>query len=219
MSVGATTLPWVALLLLVAAAAAAAPVSKLSLHSHRNIGRFGGFNSVQSSARIPQLERIRGGAVVDDSDYDDYDSDVEEEDAEPIVVKTKKLAAATKLATAKKTAQRSAATKAKVSAAMSKSSGAAASSVKAKSAGSWYKRHVPYIVRACLNPFTLVAMTKAYFVSLMDINFLKEEPSQNLRSALEEKARKQPGAGQTKPKRKMKPGQAKTLSDLPQLSA
>mmetsp|Transcript_27009 Transcript_27009/g.55339 ORF Transcript_27009/g.55339 Transcript_27009/m.55339 type:complete len:80 (-) Transcript_27009:470-709(-) len=51
------------------------------------------------------------------------------------------------------------------------------------------------------------------------LNFNEKEPSQNLRSALEEKARKQPGAGQSKPKRKMKPGQAKTLSDLPQLSA
>jgi len=46
----------------------------------------------------------------------------------------------------------------------------------------------------------------------------EKEPSQNLRSALEEKARKQQ-PGPTKPKRKMKPGQAKTLSDLPQLSA
>lgn len=46
----------------------------------------------------------------------------------------------------------------------------------------------------------------------------KKEPAQNLRSALEEKARKQQ-PGQGKPKRKMKPGQAKTISDLPQLSA
>ena len=46
----------------------------------------------------------------------------------------------------------------------------------------------------------------------------QKEPTQNLRSALEEKARKQQ-PGPTKPKRKMKPGQAKTISDLPQLSA
>ena len=46
----------------------------------------------------------------------------------------------------------------------------------------------------------------------------QKEPSQNLRSALEEKARKQQ-PGPTKPKRKMKPGQAKTINDLPQLSA
>lgn len=48
-----------------------------------------------------------------------------------------------------------------------------------------------------------------------------KEQSQTLRSALEDKARKQPSSGSSggRPKRKMKPGQAKTLSDLPQLSA
>jgi hypothetical protein len=46
-----------------------------------------------------------------------------------------------------------------------------------------------------------------------------QEPAQNLRSALEQKARQQPSANNGPPKRKMKPGQAKTLSDLPQLSA
>jgi len=52
---------------------------------------------------------------------------------------------------------------------------------------------------------------------------ISKEQSQTLRSALNEKARKAPSSGgsggSTKPKRKMKPGQAKTLSDLPQLSA
>lgn len=50
----------------------------------------------------------------------------------------------------------------------------------------------------------------------------KKEQSQTLRSALEEKARRQqqPAAGgPPKPKRKMRRGQAKTISDLPQLSA
>ena len=48
-----------------------------------------------------------------------------------------------------------------------------------------------------------------------------QESSQNLRSALAEKAKKGggPTGGRTKPKRALKPGQAKTLSDLPQLSA
>lgn len=36
---------------------------------------------------------------------------------------------------------------------------------------------------------------------------------------MEEKAKKTGGAGGRKGKRQMKPGQAKTLSDLPQLSA
>ena len=47
----------------------------------------------------------------------------------------------------------------------------------------------------------------------------QQEPAQNLRSALEQKARQQPSPSSGPPKRKMKPGQAKTLSDLPQLSA
>ena len=51
----------------------------------------------------------------------------------------------------------------------------------------------------------------------------EKEQSQTLRSALEDKARKQPSGGTGrntgKAKRKMKPGQSKSLSDLPQLSA
>ena len=45
------------------------------------------------------------------------------------------------------------------------------------------------------------------------------DSSAGLRSALEQKARQ--GGNKPKPRgqRKMKPGQAKTLSDLPQLSA
>lgn len=130
----------------------------------------------------------------------------------------KKLAASTKAVAQKKKA---AAIKSKVKVVMASSSSTKAVSVPKKSSkGSVYKRYVPYIIRACLNPLTLFAMTKAYFVSLCDINYLKEEQSQTLRSALEEKARKQqPSSGPTRPKRKMKPGQAKTLSDLPQLSA
>lgn len=69
-----------------------------------------------------------------------------------------------------------------------------------------------------------MAMTKAYFASLFDISYLEKKapPAQQLRSALEDKAKKQGGLGGGTPKkgkRAMKPGQAKTLSDLPQLSA
>ncbi|KAL9179052.1 hypothetical protein ACHAXT_000094 [Thalassiosira profunda] len=170
------------------------------------------------------LFELRGGASADDSDYDseydsEYDSDdEEEEEEEPIVATAKKLASSTKSATHKRTA---AAAKAKVKVAMASSGGAPVKAAKRGDGRSLYQRCVPYIVRACLNPFTLAAMTKAYFVSLCDVNYLKEEQSQTLRSALEQKARNQPppSSGSTKPKRKMKPGQAKTLSDLPQLSA
>merc|ERR1719444_147546 len=80
---------------------------------------------------------------------------------------------------------------------------------------------LPYVVRAFLNPFTVASMTKHYFASLFNVNYLEEnvDSSAGLRSALEQKARQ--GGNKPKPRgqRKMKPGQAKTLSDLPQLSA
>jgi len=79
---------------------------------------------------------------------------------------------------------------------------------------------MPYILRALLNPFTVMSMTKSYFASLFNIDYMKEEdPSQNLRSALSAKARKGGNSSRPKPKRTFKPGQAKTLHDLPQLSA
>jgi len=81
-----------------------------------------------------------------------------------------------------------------------------------------FLKGVPYIIRASLNPITFLAMTKAYFKSLFDFNYLKKDESQNLRSAMEEKAKRGPIEARKK-KRQFKPGQAKTLSDLPQLSA
>jgi hypothetical protein len=36
------------------------------------------------------------------------------------------------------------------------------------------KFHVPYIVRACLNPLTVFAMTKAFWASLFNLDYLKE---------------------------------------------
>ena len=52
----------------------------------------------------------------------------------------------------------------------------------------------------------------------------EQDTTQTLRSALQEKAKKQAGQSGGRAKkpgrgRKMKPGQAKTLSDLPQLNA
>jgi hypothetical protein len=144
---------------------------------------FGKINRIPSSvASIPtsssRLQKkvlmFRGGDSdeYDDDEYDsEYDSDEEEED-EPIVTTAKKLATSTKSATQKKAAVKTAAMKSKVSVAMASTSSSKAT-VATKKRGI-YKRFVPYIVRACLNPFTLVAMTKAYFVSLMDINYLKE---------------------------------------------
>merc|ERR1712232_778593 len=141
---------------------------------------------------IRHITQFRGGAIDSDEEYDSDD------EAEPIVVKAKKLASSTKNKVQK---AKGAAAKAKVSVAM------ASSSSGGDGLGGLYRQYVPYIIRACLNPFTLLSMTKGYFISLFDINYLKEEPSQNLRSALEAKA-KQGGGSKPKPKRKMRPGQA-----------
>lgn len=107
---------------------------------------------------------IRGGS---DSEYDESEYDTDEEE-EPIIQKTKVLASSTKskLATAKKAAAKSAAAKAMASSKPVKTSGGSVTQL--------YRRMVPHIVRCVLNPFTFVRMTRAYFASLMDINYMKE---------------------------------------------
>lgn len=82
------------------------------------------------------------------------------------------------------------------------------------------KLRIPYIIRVCFHPITVISMTRAYFSSLFNISYLEQEKSQGLRSALEAKAKRDaPSGGNKRGKRAMRPGQAKTLSDLPQLSA
>lgn len=176
----------------------------------------------------------RGGAKGDSDEYDseEYDEYEEEDDEKEA------LAAAAKAKASKKKAK----AKAKA-AALSKSAVSSAAKAKAKKSAEVKESvnvslapktsgggksilqilRVPYIVRACLNPLTLIAMTKAYFASLCNIGYLEEDSSQTLRSALEDKAKKQQAGGKPsggkRGKRTMRPGQAKTLSDLPQLSA
>ena len=122
---------------------------------------------------IHKILQVRGGGN-DDDEYDsEYDSE-EEVEEEPIVTKTKRLSSSTKQ---KVQRAKSAQVKSKVKVAMmsSSSSSAKSSALAGKQNNrSLYKRFVPYIIRACINPFTLLAMTKSYFVSLCDINYLKE---------------------------------------------
>jgi hypothetical protein len=190
-----STLPWVSLLLIAcmavsAVAAATAPYGQL----------FGQINRIPASSIPPssrlqkQLHLFRGGAASDEYDADEYDSEYdsdEEEEVEPIVTNAKTLATSTKSATQKKalkqTAVKTAALKSKVSVAMASSSSTSSKAVTKKKGV--YKRFVPYIVRACLNPFTLVAMTKAYFVSLFDINYLKEVSEKNIPSCVKTSTR------------------------------
>jgi len=159
---------------------------------------------------------VRGGAkrVYDeedeyDSDVDEYDSETEEEEEQRVA----KLSKSARKAATKVKTKKAAVTEKAVSASLSQSK------PKKQKTSLLKALHVPYIIRACLNPFTFLAMTKAYFASLFNIDYLVEDSSQTLRSALEDKAKKSGSAGGKKRKRQFKPGQAKTLSDLPQLSA
>ena len=179
-----STLPWVSILLIACMAVSSSVVAAVAPNGGQ---LFGQINRIPASSIPPpssQLQQqflvFRGGAASDEYDSDEYDSeyDSDEEEEEPIVTKAKKLATSTKSATQKKalkqTAVKTAALKSKVSVAMASSSSSSKPVAKKKGV---YKRFVPYIVRACLNPFTLVAMTKAFFVSLMDINYLNKEVS------------------------------------------
>lgn len=149
------------------------------------------------------MNRVRGGSAAIDVDIESSDveeTDDEEEEAHSLAKATKK--AATK--------------------AVKKSVAAAIKSPQKKSSsfsiGKFFK--LPYIVKACLNPVVFFQMTAGYWKSLYNINYMTEkvaDSSQDLRTALEQKAR-YGGGGTKKGRRKMKPGQAKTLSDLPALN-
>lgn len=144
------------------------------------------------------------------------DEDEEEEEEEEDNAAGAKLAAAT-IASAAKTKSKAAAEKmASIKTEVNKK--LASSSKITKKKNKSFLLRIPYILRACLNPITLLSMTKAYWASLVNLDYLKKaDSSQDLRSALEEKAKKG-GSGPAKGRRKMKRGQAKTLSDLPQLN-
>lgn len=162
---------------------------------------------------------LRGGSTVGEKEEIEFESsdeeleeesdeeEEEEEELDPTLAKSAQAKAASV-----KTKMAKEAVKAAVSASV-------APKKKKKSSSSLLSfLHLPYIIKACMNPFTLMKMTRAYFASLVQLDYLKEteDSSQNLRSALEEKAKK--GGGSTRGKRKFKPGQAKTLSDLPVLN-
>jgi len=156
------------------------------------------------------MNRIRGGSMEIDVELESSDEETDIDDDEE---KTTALATATK-----KSASKSA--KKSVAAAM-KSSKKKSSFLGSFKLGRFFK--LPYIVKATLNPVVFFQMTAGYWKSLYNVNYLTENAassSEDLRSALEQKAR-QGGTVKksSRGKRKMKPGQAKTLSDLPQLSA
>jgi hypothetical protein len=175
-----------------------------------------------SRTSLQQILKRRGGAsTAIDLDLDDEDEQYDESEGEDEVFEDEydmseeeeedlKLAQSAVRATVKQVAKEATATKKAVSSKLL---------AKKPKKASLMKRYVPYIVRACMSPATLLTMVKAYWASLLNLDYLKADSSQDLRSALEEKAKKSGSAGGgRKGKRAMKPGQAKTLSDLPQLS-
>eukprot|EP00555_Chaetoceros_dichaeta_P009574 CAMPEP_0198273598 /NCGR_PEP_ID=MMETSP1447-20131203/57365_1 /TAXON_ID=420782 /ORGANISM="Chaetoceros dichaeta, Strain CCMP1751" /LENGTH=169 /DNA_ID=CAMNT_0043967349 /DNA_START=263 /DNA_END=772 /DNA_ORIENTATION=+ len=161
----------------------------------------------------------RGGAIdLDDDEYDvDEEYDVEEYDSDVEEDVESSLAAAAVAAVAKAKKKKAEEAKRLMSEAIRVSKVATEVKKRKKKKPSLLKK-IPYILRAFVNPFTVLAMTRGYFASLINIDYMQEDSSQNLRSALEEKARKS-GSAKGKRAKKMRPGQAKTLSDLPQLSA
>lgn len=128
-----------------------------------------------------------------DEDLDDEEDEDEEEELDPKLAKATQQKAATIRTKIAKQAVASA-----VKPQKKKSSSSLMSLI-----------HIPYIIKACLNPFTFVKMTKAYWSSLVNLEYLAErtDSSQDLRSALEAKAKK--SGGSSRGKRKFKPGQAK----------
>jgi len=180
----------------------------------------------QTSPSISFL--IRGGATTaadsqedieiessEDEAEDEESEDEEEEEEEGLDAKLVK-SAQTKAATVK-TKIAKAAVKAAIATTVQPKKSSSSSSTK-----SLLKMlHIPYIIRACLNPLTVIKMTRAYFGSLVQLDYLNDnDSSKDLRSALQEKAKSSGGGGGTSPrgKRKFKPGKAKTLSDLPVLN-
>jgi hypothetical protein len=121
---------------------------------------------------------------------------------------------------AKKEASQKAASKKAVSDRLKQDGSSLTTKKKKKGVSSVVFFRVPYIVRASLNPWTVWKMTVAYWASLFNLDYLKPDASsgQNLRSALEEKAKYDGSGGKKKGRRTMKRGQAKTLSDLPRLN-
>jgi len=164
------------------------------------------------------------GKVLEEIERDGGDDKEEEEDEEEEDEKidAKLTASAMKSsykAKAKLQAKKSAKIKEAVSSKLSSSSSSktkktVAAKKKSKSSSSSMFR-VPYIMRALINPFTVFAMTRAFWVSLFNLDYPPKDSSQDLRSSIEEKNR---NSGPRKPKRKMRRGQAKTISDLPQLN-
>lgn len=107
----------------------------------------------------------RGGAIEDsDDEYDldksDFEEEYDSEEEDDVKLSASAVAAARKAKL--KEAKRS---KKTVSNSLKK---------KTEKKRSSPLKKVPYIVKALLNPFTVLAMTKGYFASLFNIDYMKQ---------------------------------------------
>ncbi len=136
-------------------------------------------NTMIQPPTVMALEIPRGGKIIDDdeSEYDtdddeeeesDFDSDEEEED----INITKSLKSSAMKASTKAKKQKVSATKKAVSESLSKKKSKASSTAVKKNKKMLLR--IPYILKALLNPFTVFAMTKGYFASLFNIDYLQE---------------------------------------------
>jgi hypothetical protein len=183
-------------------------VRKPALVAAFSVGRGGATVSVEDETILTTEEEESEDETVAEEEEE------EEKEKEEEIVDTAKLAASTVSAAAKTKSKVEATKKASIKTEVNKK----LISTKKKKNSLMKLLHIPYILKASLNPLTLFAMTKAYWASLFNLDYLKKaDASQDLRSALEEKAKKG-GSSANKGRRKMKRGQAKTLSDLPQLN-
>jgi hypothetical protein len=83
------------------------------------------------------------------------------------------LAASTVKASTKSKTQKAAAAKKAVNTNLLKTS-ATTTKTKKKKSSILKMLHIPYIIGACLNPVTLFKMTKGFWVSLFDLDYLKQ---------------------------------------------
>lgn len=167
----AAALPLLLLILAAMDVEASVSQSRVTLSSHLKVQR-------SKIGRSPFVV-VRGGATVteeeDEIDLDEEDGDEEEDEEEeeedeeldPVMVK-----AAIK-SSYKSKQKKTAAVKAKVSEKLASQAATKTAPIKKKKSGSLWGK-VPYIIRVCLNPFTVIAMTRAYFVSLFNLNYLQE---------------------------------------------
>ena len=131
-------------------------------------------DEIRSTAAITKALHVpRGGRIIDDDEDEDdeYDyEDDEEDDEEEEINITKSLKASTKKASSKAKKQKATSTKKIVNESLSKKKKSATTVKKTKRK----LFHIPYILKAMLNPFTVFAMTRGYFASLFNIDYLQE---------------------------------------------